>query len=81
MGSQSRALPTLRLRWRCLRECRWYVTPTVYFYVGFKGCSQFLSTKNTILKKYDGRFKDIFQEIYETYVSDAPDRRIYSALT
>ncbi|KAF8477764.1 isocitrate dehydrogenase [Russula ochroleuca] len=25
----------------------------------------FLSTKNTILKKYDGRFKDIFQEIYE----------------
>ena len=23
------------------------------------------STKNTILKKYDGRFKDIFQEIYE----------------
>ena len=25
----------------------------------------FLSTKNTILKIYDGRFKDIFQEIYE----------------
>jgi len=25
----------------------------------------FLSTKNTILKRYDGRFKDIFQEIYE----------------
>jgi len=25
----------------------------------------FLSTKNTILKKYDGRFKDIFQEMYE----------------
>lgn len=25
----------------------------------------FLSSKNTILKKYDGRFKDIFQEIYE----------------
>lgn len=25
----------------------------------------YLSTKNTILKKYDGRFKDIFQEIYE----------------
>ncbi|TFK89406.1 isocitrate dehydrogenase [Polyporus arcularius HHB13444] len=24
----------------------------------------FMSTKNTILKKYDGRFKDIFQEIY-----------------
>ncbi|EIM87431.1 isocitrate dehydrogenase [Stereum hirsutum FP-91666 SS1] len=26
----------------------------------------FMSTKNTILKKYDGRFKDIFQEIYES---------------
>lgn len=26
----------------------------------------YMSTKNTILKKYDGRFKDIFQEIYET---------------
>jgi isocitrate dehydrogenase len=24
-----------------------------------------MSTKNTILKAYDGRFKDIFQEIYE----------------
>jgi len=26
----------------------------------------YLSTKNTILKKYDGRFKDIFQEVYDT---------------
>ena len=26
----------------------------------------YLSTKNTILKKYDGRFKDIFEEIYNT---------------
>jgi isocitrate dehydrogenase len=25
----------------------------------------YFSSKNTILKKYDGRFKDIFQEIYE----------------
>jgi len=25
----------------------------------------YMSTKNTILKQYDGRFKDIFQEIYE----------------
>ncbi len=25
----------------------------------------YLSTKNTILKAYDGRFKDLFQEIYE----------------
>ncbi|KHD88102.1 MAG: isocitrate dehydrogenase [Bdellovibrio sp. ArHS] len=26
----------------------------------------YLSTKNTILKKYDGRFKDIFENIYQT---------------
>ncbi|TQD98074.1 hypothetical protein C1H46_016339 [Malus baccata] len=25
----------------------------------------YLSTKNTILKKYDGRFKDIFEEVYD----------------
>ena len=25
----------------------------------------YLTTKNTILKRYDGRFKDIFQEVYE----------------
>jgi isocitrate dehydrogenase len=24
-----------------------------------------MSTKNTILKGYDGRFKDVFAEIYE----------------
>lgn len=26
----------------------------------------YMSTKNTILKKYDGRFKDIFQEVFDT---------------
>jgi len=31
----------------------------------------YLSTKNTIMKKYDGRFKDIFAEIYETEFKDA----------
>lgn len=30
------------------------------------GWPVYLSTKNTIMKVYDGRFKDIFQEIYET---------------
>ena len=29
-----------------------------------RGWPLYLSTKNTILKKYDGRFKDIFEEIY-----------------
>ena len=31
----------------------------------------YLSTKNTILKVYDGRFKDIFQAIYEAEFEDA----------
>ncbi len=31
-----------------------------------KGWPLYLSTKNTILKKYDGRFKDIFENIYQT---------------
>jgi isocitrate dehydrogenase len=30
------------------------------------GLPVYLSTKNTILKRYDGRFKDLFQEIYDT---------------
>ena len=30
----------------------------------------YLSTKNTILKQYDGRFKDIFQEIFEKEFKD-----------
>jgi isocitrate dehydrogenase len=30
----------------------------------------YLSTKNTILKAYDGRFKDIFQEVFDTEFKD-----------
>ncbi len=41
---------------------------------------QFMSTKNTILKKYDGRFKDIFQEIYERY-ADSVNPRFHQILT
>lgn len=26
----------------------------------------YMSTKNTILKRYDGRFKDIFEELYQS---------------
>lgn len=35
-----------------------------------KGWPVYLSTKNTILKKYDGRFKDIFQEVWENEFKD-----------
>ncbi|WOO77142.1 Isocitrate dehydrogenase [NADP], mitochondrial [Vanrija pseudolonga] len=38
----------------------------------------FMSTKNTILKKYDGRFKDIFEEVYQsTYKKDFEALGIY----
>ncbi|GHB84945.1 NADP-dependent isocitrate dehydrogenase [Persicitalea jodogahamensis] len=35
-----------------------------------KGWPVYLSTKNTIMKKYDGRFKDLFQEIFDTEFKD-----------
>jgi isocitrate dehydrogenase len=35
-----------------------------------RGWPLYLSTKNTILKKYDGRFKDIFEEIYQAEYKD-----------
>lgn len=35
-----------------------------------KGWPLYMSTKNTILKKYDGRFKDIFQQVFETEFQD-----------
>lgn len=31
-----------------------------------KGWPLYMSTKNTILKKYDGRFKDLFEEVFES---------------
>jgi len=38
----------------------------------------YLSTKNTILKKYDGRFKDIFQKIYEeNYKQKFTEKKIW----
>jgi isocitrate dehydrogenase len=42
-----------------------------------RGYPVYLSTKNTILKRYDGRFKDLFQEIYEEeFSSDFKDAGI-----
>jgi len=35
-----------------------------------RGWPVYLSTKNTILKAYDGRFKDIFQEVFEADFKD-----------
>jgi isocitrate dehydrogenase len=35
-----------------------------------KGLPVYLSTKNTILKVYDGRFKDLFQQVYDAEFAD-----------
>ena len=35
-----------------------------------RGWPVYLSTKNTILKAYDGRFKDIFQEVFDAEFKD-----------
>jgi isocitrate dehydrogenase len=35
-----------------------------------RGWPVYLSTKNTILKAYDGRFKDIFEEVYQAEFKD-----------
>jgi hypothetical protein len=54
-----------------------------------RGWPLYMSTKNTILKRYDGRFKDIFQEIYEKYppspsvslpLPSLPKRNLYRQL-
>ncbi|WP_332065479.1 NADP-dependent isocitrate dehydrogenase [Bartonella sp. CB189] len=38
----------------------------------------YLSTKNTILKAYDGRFKDIFQEVFdEEFKNEFENRKLY----
>ncbi|CRG88215.1 isocitrate dehydrogenase [Talaromyces islandicus] len=43
-----------------------------------KGLPLYMSTKNTILKKYDGRFKDVFQEIFEKdYKKDFDAKNIW----
>ncbi|MFJ8072645.1 NADP-dependent isocitrate dehydrogenase [Streptomyces sp. NPDC096176] len=39
-----------------------------------RGYPVYMSTKNTILKKYDGRFKDIFQEVFDAEFKGEFDR-------
>jgi isocitrate dehydrogenase len=39
-----------------------------------RGFPVYLSTKNTIMKRYDGRFKDLFQEVFEAEFKDEFDK-------
>ena len=39
-------------------------------YALLKGWPLYLSTKNTILKAYDGRFKDLFQQVFDAEFAD-----------
>src|SRR6187549_1513763 len=39
-----------------------------------RGLPVYMSTKNTILKAYDGRFKDLFQEVFENEFKDEFDK-------
>jgi isocitrate dehydrogenase len=43
-----------------------------------RGYPVYLSTKNTILKQYDGRFKDLFQEVYDKeFKAEFETRRLF----
>jgi isocitrate dehydrogenase len=43
-----------------------------------RGYPLYMTTKNTILKKYDGKFKDIFEEIYQsTYRKQFEESKIW----
>lgn len=46
-------------------------------YALMKGWPLYMSTKNTILKKYDGRFKDIFAEIFPQYKAQFDEKKIW----
>jgi len=51
---------------------------TCFKYALNRGYPLYMSTKNTILKKYDGRFKDIFEDLYtKVYKKDFEAKKIW----
>lgn len=52
------------VRFYCLQSIEGFAH-SCFQYALAKKWPLYLSTKNTILKKYDGRFKDIFEAIYQ----------------
>lgn len=55
-----------------LLQSIWGFAHSCFQYAIQKKWPLYMSTKNTILKAYDGRFKDIFQDIYEKYEDSGP---------
>jgi len=51
---------------------------TCFKYALLRNYPLYLTTKNTILKKYDGRFKDIFEELYQkSYRPDFESKKLW----
>eukprot|EP01069_Polyplicarium_translucidae_P000215 Polyplicarium_translucidae@DN1121_c0_g1_i1.p1 len=48
---------------------------TCFTYAADLGMPCYLSTKNTILQKYDGRFKDVFQEVFDAEYKELFDSK------
>ena len=79
-ASVVRGLPGARLRasrWRCTTWTRRSATSRAprFNYGLDRNYPVYLSTKNTILKAYDGRFKDLFQEVFDAEFKEQFDGR------
>ena len=66
-SSRSTTSPAAASRWRCTTSTTRSATSPAPRCVtaSNRGYPVYLSTKNTIMKSYDGRFKDLFAEVYE----------------
>ena len=71
-SSRSSTSPAAASRWRCTTSTtRSATSPGPRCATACdRNYPVYLSTKNTILKAYDGRFKDIFAEVFETEFKD-----------
>ena len=71
-STRSSPSPTAASPWRCTtstNSIRGFARACLNYGLDL-GWSVYLSTKNTILKAYDGRFKDLFAEVYEGEFKD-----------
>jgi len=71
-GSESKTWEVYNFQEDGVAMCMYNIDPSIYGFARScmnraltKNWPLYLSTKNTIMKAYDGRFKDIFQEVFE----------------